>query len=335
MNAKFSIKKILLIQTAFIGDAILSTALVEKIKFHHPTVSIDLLVRKGNESLFIQHPSINRVLIWDKSQHKYKHFMEVWRKIRENEYDVVVNAQRFFSTGFLTAFSGAKVKSGFDKNPLSIFFTHRIPHVIDGRHEVERNQSLIAFMTDEIPAKPKLYPTEKQYENVAFAKKPYVTLSPASVWKTKQLPPDKWIELINKIPNHIQIYIVGGKSDFSFCESLIQKSSVNHPNQVIENLCGKLDLLSSAALMGGAVMNYVNDSAPLHLCAAMNAPVTAFFCSTVKKFGFYPLSDVSLVLETKESLPCRPCGLHGKKECPLGHFDCGKIDVGAAVTTLH
>ena len=77
--------------------------------------------------------------------------------------------------------------------------------------------------------------------------------------------------------------------------------------------------------MKGAIMNYVNDSAPMHLASAMNAPVTAFFCSTVPDFGFTPLSKQSTVVEVKEELSCRPCGLHGKKECPEKHFNCGHL----------
>jgi heptosyltransferase-2 len=76
--------------------------------------------------------------------------------------------------------------------------------------------------------------------------------------------------------------------------------------------------------MSKAVRNYVNDSGPLHLASAMNAPVTAFFCSTVPSFGFGPLSDDSEIKETTEKLDCRPCGIHGFKTCPKGHFKCGK-----------
>lgn len=73
-------------------------------------------------------------------------------------------------------------------------------------------------------------------------------------------------------------------------------------------------------------MNYVNDSAPLHLASAVNAPVTAVFCSTVPAFGFTPLSDFSKIVETKHELDCRPCGLHGFHACPKGHFKCAEID---------
>jgi heptosyltransferase-2 len=93
------------------------------------------------------------------------------------------------------------------------------------------------------------------------------------------------------------------------------------PGRDVRNLAGTLSFLQSAALMEKAAMNYVNDSAPLHLASAMNAPVTAVFCSTVPAFGFGPLSDKSHIVEC-ENLYCRPCGLHGKPSCPEGHFRC-------------
>jgi heptosyltransferase-2 len=82
--------------------------------------------------------------------------------------------------------------------------------------------------------------------------------------------------------------------------------------------------------MQGAVMNYVNDSAPMHIASAMNARVTAVFCSTVPAFGFTPLSDHHCIVQTQHPLDCRPCGLHGYKACPKGHFKCAEtIEVRA------
>jgi heptosyltransferase-2 len=74
--------------------------------------------------------------------------------------------------------------------------------------------------------------------------------------------------------------------------------------------------------MKHARMNYVNDSAPMHFASAMNAPVTAIYCSTVPGFGYGPLSDVRFIVERDEPLYCRPCGLHGYAACPQSHFKC-------------
>ena len=34
-----------------------------------------------------------------------------------------------------------------------------------------------------------------------------------------------------------------------------------------------------------------------------------------------------LAIQIEENLDCRPCGLHGHKECPKGHFKCGNFDI--------
>lgn len=132
------------------------------------------------------------------------------------------------------------------------------------------------------------------------------------------------------LPKGMIVYLIGGKEDIPLCE-LIRKSS---GRENVINLAGQLSLLESAALMKNARMNFVNDSAPLHLASAVNAPVTAVFCSTIPAFGFGPLSDQSTVVETKLALDCRPCGLHGFRQCPKGHFRCAEIDAAEIVKSL-
>lgn len=331
-------QRILVIQTAFIGDVVLATGILEKLHQFYPESYIDILVRKGNEALFNEHPFIHQVLIWNKQNNKYRHLLKVLKQIRANQYQLVINLQRFAATGFLTAFSGAVKKIGFDKNPFSFLFTERIKHIIsngkDYIHEIQRNQSLIAVITDEIAAKPVLYPSsaDKQIAEQWVQGSPFICIAPASVWFTKQYPEHKWIELLNELPEHFTIYLLGAPGDKNLCDRLIQ----NSPQKNIHNLCGKLGFLASAALMQKAVMNYVNDSAPLHFASAVNAPVTAIYCSTLPAFGFGPLSIKSHIVENKEQLSCRPCGLHGKKACPQKHFNCANtIQVNQLLAVLN
>ncbi|MFM2000515.1 MAG: hypothetical protein RL204_2462, partial [Bacteroidota bacterium] len=145
----------------------------------------------------------------------------------------------------------------------------------------------------------------------------FVTISPASVWETKKFPIEKWIELIHRL--NCRVVLLGGPSDRGLCNQIAEKCH----NRIVQVLAGDLTLLQSAALMSKAQMNYTNDSGPLHLASAMNAPTTAVFCSTIPEFGFGPLSDNSKVVESTIDLACRPCGLHGHRKCPQGHFKCG------------
>ena len=319
-------KRILVIQTAFIGDAILATSLLETLHAGLPDARIDLLVRKGNESLFTDHPFLGEVLIWDKKGGKYRNLMKLLRHIRRQAYDYVINLQRYGATGFLTAFSGAGETIGFDKNPLSFLFTHRYPHEFaDGIHEIDRNYRLLETVTEAPLRKPRIYPGRHDFTSISsLQSRPYYCIAPTSVWFTKQLPPEQWAKLIRLLPQGHTIYLLGAAGDSETAESLRQASN---PERVV-NLCGKLSLLGSAALMKGAVMNYVNDSAPMHLCSAMDAPVCAVYCSTVPEFGYGPLSSDSFIAQVSHPLACRPCGIHGFRACPKGHFACAmEIDM--------
>lgn len=319
-------EKIIIIQSAFIGDAILVSGLVETVRKQKPKAEIHLLLRKGNEGLYKDHPYLTKVWIWDKKR-KYASLLSLVAKIRKERFDWLFCVQRFGSMGLLSSLSKAKYKVGFAKNPWSKFFTYKIDHNIgDGTHEIERNTKLLEpWLGKDLKAeKPKLCLMPGDYNRAAvYRKKEYLCMFPSSVWFTKQLPKEKWVELCKQYSNY-PIYLMGAPGDAALAEEIKALTGLDN----IEILCGKLSLNESAALMQDATMNFVNDSAPLHLASATNSKVKAFFCSTVSSFGFGPLADDAEIIENTNKLDCRPCGLHGKKSCPLGHFKCGfDIDI--------
>ena len=313
-------KNILIIQTAFIGDVILATPLIEQLRSQHPGAEISFLVRKGNEALLQNDPELKEILIWDKTKTKYANLLRLVRIVRSKNFDTVINLQRFAASGLITFYSGAKHKIGFRKNPFAFGYTVRKEHRIgNGTHEIQRNLSLISDNPKVI--RPRIIPgAEAENAVTPYCHKEFVCIAPASVWYTKQFPQSGWVDLCNHLPENSQVYLIGSREDLTLCEKIAADSQ----NKNIEVLAGKLSILESAALMAKAKMNYVNDSAPLHLTSAMNAPVRAVFCSTVPDFGFGPVSDNSRVIEVEEDLYCRPCGLHGYKQCPEKHFRCAK-----------
>ncbi len=324
-------KKILIIQSAFIGDVILATSFIEHVREQYPESEIHFFLRKGNQDLLRNNPHVSRVWIWDKKTGKTKNLWKIIFQMRKEKYDLAYNIQRFLSTGLVTVFCGAKETVGFDKNPLSFLFNRRVKHEIPCRrgdkvlHEVERNALLIKDRL--VTKRPQLY-----FDYEAVPETPYVVIAPSSVWFTKQWPLQKWIELTKLIieKTNLSVRVIGAPTDKKYCQQIIDE--VDTPR--VANMCGMLSLLDSAQLMSKAKRVFVNDSAPLHLASSVNAPTTAIFCSTTKEFGYGPLSDDSIVIDNGE-MDCRPCGLHGKKECPLDHFDCGeKILVEKVFRTL-
>lgn len=312
-------RKILVIQTAFIGDVVLATAVVETLHQAFPTAQIDFVLRKGNEGLLQGHPFLGQVWVWDKKQGKTRNLIRLGQPLRQQRYDWVINLQRFFSSGLLTLLSRGKWLTGYQKNPLSPLFHERYPHQMEGEHETDRNHQLLRRWVKSAKQPPRLYPSPADYQAVrAWQQRPYLCLAPTSVWFTKQFAAEGWVALMDQLPDTLQVYLLGAPGDVAACEQLAAQTQ----NPRVRVLAGQLTLLASAALMQKAVLNYVNDSAPLHFCSAIGAPVCAIFCSTVPAFGFGPLGAKSWIVQTAEPLACRPCGLHGHRACPKGHFRC-------------
>lgn len=322
-----SINRILVIQTAYIGDVILMTPLIEGIQRSFPLASLDVVVNRKSATLLANNPRINELLLWDKREQKNRNLVRLLGKVRSRKYDIVFNCHRFVSSGILTVLSGAMYKVGFNSSPLARWYDFRVPHQLDeGTHEVDRNLALLEALTPingtiEFERRPRLYPSEADFAAVTiYQSHLYLCLAPTSVWFTKQFPASRWVRLLQSLTFEGTIYLLGGPDDWEACEQIRERSQLAS----VKNLAGKLSLLQSAILMKDAVLNYVNDSAPLHLASAMNAPVCAIFCSTVPAFGFTPLSDFSEIVEVSKPLSCRPCGLHGYRSCPEKHFRCAQ-----------
>lgn len=312
-------KRFLIIQTAFLGDVILCTPVVSELSRIYPEAKIDVVVRKGNESLLANNPHIHQLFIWNKKDGKYKSLVKTIKQLRQIRYDEVINLQRYSSSAIMTLFTKSKMKIGFSTAAMKWVYHKVVPHSLSsGKHEVARNLSTIQHHGANDLVRPEMFPSENDFKTVEdYKTQPYYCLAPASVWFTKQLPKEKWLELVEELKSSGKVYLLGGPDDLTLCNEIASD------NPSVQVLAGKLNLLQSAALMRDAKMNFVNDSGPLHIASAMNAPVRAFFCSTIPDFGFGPLSENSKVIETQENLSCRPCGNHGYKACPKGHFKCG------------
>ena len=314
-------KQFLIIQTAFLGDVILATPILSELKRIYPDAAIDVVLRKGNEQLLENNPHIRDVIVWNKKSSKYKSLIQIIKRIRRKRYDEVINLQRFASAGLMCMFSKATIKVGFRKNSFRFIYNKLIEHSLEsGKHEIERNLMTIQDHGVKSFSPPQLFPSAADYSQVSdYKKNTYFCIAPASVWLTKQLPEEKWIELIKILQSKGEIYLLGSKADRDLCNRIVNKTSAK-----ISILAGKLSILQSAALMKDARMNYVNDSGPQHIASAVNAPVRTFYCSTVPSFGFGPVSENSGIIQIHEKLSCRPCGIHGHNSCPQQHFKCGK-----------
>jgi heptosyltransferase-2 len=320
------LKNILIIQTAFIGDVILALPLADALKERYPQANIHFLVCQGRQNLLENHPAISNIWVWEKKKRKWKNWFKLLKALRQIPFDLVINLQRHFATGLLCANLITQEIRGFSQNPFSFLYSFKLPYRLANKqalnyvHEVERNLSLLQGVCSTRKRAPRLFPAAQDYERVEpfYALRPFIVVAPASIWYTKQLPIEQWKEFLAQTPLDFHIFLIGAKED----QPLGLKLQKARP--AVTNLIGELSLLQSAALIEKSERVFANDSAPLHLASAMQTPATAIFTSTTPNFGFGPLSPGSVIVETQEILSCRPCGKHGKRKCPQGHFRCAR-----------
>ena len=336
---------LLVLQPAFLGDVVLSTALLEAWHAARPEDPVSVVVRKEAAGLLKDHPWLDEVHTWNRQGwRKYPRLWGLSTACRAVEPSRVVNLHRFGSMAWLAARVGAPESTVFEGTPgdgkrgVSAF-----PHAIgDGRHETERNHAHIADVVGPMAASaaPRLYPTAAHEAAAAQWPEKAVILAPGSVWPTKRWPSERWSALADAVaqrwPEH-PIVLLGGPGEADLFGDIVRRCEVARPL----SCAGELDLLAAAALMARSKAVVSNDSAPLHMAGAMRCPVVGVFCSTTPSFGFGVLPEALQkgwgvnVEVSPDALSCKPCGVHGLKQCPERHFRCGiDLAVGQVMQAL-
>lgn len=316
---------ILVIQTAFIGDAILTLPMIQKLKSLNPDVFIDVLCTPATKEIFEASPCVNKAISMDK-RGEHKSFFAVYKLaagIFKNGYTKIYSPHRSFRTSLFVLFSSVRETYGFSNSSFRFVYKNIIEYDKEC-HEVARNLDLIGLNGGEefrnILPVVEVSPAGK--EKVALFKKKnklekYIVLAPASVWKTKMYP----VEYFKTLAKHFaskgfKVVLMGSEKD-----SFILKEFLDFDDGIIL-AAGAFSLIESVELLKGAKLLISNDSAPTHLGLCADIPVLTLFCSTIPGFGFYPYSRKSSFLSI-EGLECKPCGIHGKNECPVKTFACG------------
>lgn len=313
--------KILIIQTAFIGDVILITPLIRALHELYPKAQLDALVVPGAAKLLENNPHLNRVIPYAKRQ------TSLWKmaaKLKNNGYQLAVSPHSSGRTHLLLWLAGSKRRIGFDRSWLPWLLTDKIPHPTN-MHKIKKNLLLLKFLSPkEFDMQTELFPAVNDYQKAdelaaMFEGKPLIALAPGSIWATKCWLLERFVQLAAELVRHgYGIVLIGAESDREKCCAV--ENAIAGESKAVLNLAGKTNLLESAALISKCSLMVCNDSGALHIANAMQTRVFAFFGPTVQSIGYYPFRDGDRVFETE--LNCRPCGSHGHQQCPLKHHDC-------------
>lgn len=322
----------LVIQTAFLGDVVLTTPLLAALAERHGPV--DVVTTPAAAPLLETHPAVRRVIPYDKRgrDQGLAGLLGMARRLAATRYEVAYLPHRSLRSAALALLARVPQRVGF-ADGWRMLYTEARRRPRTG-HEIDRLLGLAGAAPGAYPAALYPRPEDQRVVDVCLTEAgiagDFVALAPGSIWGSKRWP--YFDALAARLAGRVAIAVVGGLEDAALGRTIAE--AVRGAGGRVLEACGRLSLLQSAALIGRARLLVTNDSAPLHLASALGTRVVALFGPTVPEFGFGPAGAGDLALGVAD-LRCRPCSDHGPPACPLGHHRCMReLHVAPVVTAL-
>lgn len=321
--------RILIVQTAFLGDMVLTLALVDAVWKRFPRASIDVLTLPGYIPLLQDQPGIARVIPYDKRgvQRGLRGLLGMVRTVRSQGYHLVVSPHRSLRSAVLVALSGSPRRIGFAQWWTRWAYTDTVPRQ-PVAHEVERYLHLLRVLQDEpiiAPHRLALHvnASARQQAKQYFARQGVaagdvvVGMIPGSQWGTKRWPAERFAALIERLVMRPRTHCVlfGAASDRAIAATITAACR----GRVID-LIGHTTLQTLPAFMDYCTVMVSNDTGPMHIAAALGKPIVTLYGPTSAAMGFTPYGVPWQ--EVSAPLHCRPCHAHGPHHCPLSHWRC-------------
>ena len=325
-------KNVLVVQSSFLGDTVLTLPLLSEIKRRHPAGKLTLLCAPVGRDLLAAHPGIDEIIVDDKRQADAG-ILGLWRKakvLEQKKFTLAISPHKSLRSALLLFLARIPYRVGFRQSKGAFLF-HALADRKPLHHEVERNLSILETLgiareecrpSIDLPVAADSKEKNRRLFEAAGVdlNRTVIGINAGSVWATKRWSVDLFAALIRRLKQDVncEIVLFGGPEDIETVTKIQTLCGAG-----AANLTGKTALHDLPAAIGACDLFITNDSGPMHIAVACNVPVVAIFCATTPSLGFYPYTSKAVVVE--KELWCRPCSSHGGRRCPLGTEDCIKL----------
>jgi lipopolysaccharide heptosyltransferase I len=314
-------ERILIIKPSAIGDVVHTLPILNLLRTRWPAAHISWLVTPACAGILQGHPQLDAVILferrrwatWWRRPSRWLELRRFTRDLRERRFDLVLDLQGLFRSGWLARKTRAAVRVGFaNARELAwAFYTHRVPIHTPEQHAIDRYLALARFIGCDGPVQYVLAHGQQDHAQVEalcptrLGK--YAVLAPGTNWPTKRWPIERFAALPAILKDRFgleTVVVVGAPSEVELAAKI--------PGAV--NLAGRTSLRQLCALIERAAVVISNDSGPMHIAAALRRPLVAMFGPTnPTRTGPHDRPDAVLRLD----IPCSPCY---SRRCP--HQSC-------------
>ncbi|OGS10953.1 MAG: hypothetical protein A2234_00030 [Elusimicrobia bacterium RIFOXYA2_FULL_58_8] len=315
--------RICLLQSAFLGDCVLTLPLLKKLRETLPGAAISVVTRPEAAEVF-EASGLAAEIIEDRKKSSSSAFAEFNRlsaELSKRAFDAAIIPHRSLRSALLAWRSAIPIRIGFSSSAGSFLFTHRVPFSWL-LHDVERNLALLSPLAGDLKTS---FPGIRANAEAAarFSPPPGLTagINAGSAWATKRWPKEKWARLIRKLYSEYgaRVLMVGGSGEKAWNSEIEDLAGP----ECCFNLTGKTSMAELMEAIRPLKVFVSNDSGPMHIAAALGVPAVGIFGPTTRELGFFPYGSANRVVQT--AVACRPCALHGSGHCPRGHFLCMRL----------
>ncbi|HEX6768726.1 MAG TPA: lipopolysaccharide heptosyltransferase II [Candidatus Binatia bacterium] len=320
---------VLVLQTSFLGDMVLTLPLIAEIRRRFPVKKLSLMCTPLGQELLQDYPAIDEIIVDDKKmQHRgWRGLLDQAALLRQREFTMALTPHKSARTAYLLYKANIPQRIGFRQSK-GWFLFHRRAERDPSRHDVERNLAILeplGVRLQDCAREIELVPAPEVQNAVARklrdlgvdGGKTTIGVNPGSIWPTKRWRMEGFAEFIDLVKARIdcQVLLFGAPEDAEMVARLSERC-----DGAAVNLAGKFSLRELPAAIGRCQVFVTNDSGPMHIAVARKVPTVAIFCATTPDLGFYPYSANAIVVQ--KQLACRPCTSHGGRRCPLVHENC-------------
>lgn len=293
--------KILVIQQKRIGDVLTSTILCNNLRQFYPNAIIGYMCYPNCVDVLLENPNIDNVIVLSNTVRKsYPSLFKFIFEIRNNKYDVVIDAYSKLETNLITLFSGASYKISYEKGYSKLFYNHNVRRIKIGTKSelglaIDNRLLLLKPLIKEkiTNYKPKIFLTDQE---LAEAKKllekfgiqqnakPIIMFGILGSEWYKTYPLDKMAKIIDYTVEQLDAeilfnYIPSQKEEvlkvYNFCSEKTKKNI--HLDLYSEGLRAFLALLSQCSMLIG------NEGGAVNMAKALSIPTFSLFSPSVDK----------------------------------------------------
>jgi heptosyltransferase-1 len=302
---------ILIIKPSAVGDVVHALPVLNLLRKRWPVARISWCVTPGCAGLLDGHPQLDEVILFERRRlgsvwrdpGALRELFQLTRKLRKRNFDLVIDLQGLFRSGWLTWKTRAAARVGFANARELAWagYTHRVPVASDEQHAIDRYLAI----TDALGCGRS--PVEFHFPVGAVEREyiadrlgnigPFAVLLPGTNWPTKRWPSERFGELVRPLKERFGLdSVIAGGADVAALAATIGTAA--------RSLVGKTNLRELVALLERADLVIANDSGPMHIAAALGKPLVALFGPTNPvRTGPYARPDAVLRLD----IPCSPC----------------------------